>query len=87
MKMNLFVIPYSFKSMELTQEETLKLVSQIGFDGVEGGALTDEYLELLAKYNPVEAKKATAPSPKEDKPAKKPAAKKPAAKKATTKKA
>ena len=51
MKMNLFVIPYSFKSMELTQEETLKLVSQIGFDGVEGGALTDEYLELLAKYN------------------------------------
>ena len=43
--------------------------------------------KLLAKYNPVEAKKATAPSPKEDKPAKKPAAKKPAAKKATTKKA
>ena len=43
--------------------------------------------KLLAKYNPVEAKKATAPSPKEDKRAKKPAAKKPAAKKATTKKA
>ncbi|MBQ9641900.1 MAG: glycoside hydrolase family 57 protein [Bacteroidaceae bacterium] len=37
--------------------------------------------KLLAKYNPVEAKKATAPTPKEDKPAKKPAAKK------TTKKA
>ena len=51
MKLDLFVIPYSFKSMKLTEEETMKLVSQIGFDGVQGGTLTDEYLELLAKYN------------------------------------
>ena len=44
--------------------------------------------KLLAKYNPVEAKKATAPTPKEVGPAaKKPAAKKPAAKKAAPKKA
>ena len=44
--------------------------------------------KLLAKYNPVEAKKATAPTPKEVGPAaKKPAAKKPAAKKATKKEA
>mgnify|MGYP002622934864 CR=1 FL=1 len=42
--------------------------------------------KLLAKYNPVEAKKATAPTPKEVGPAaKKPAAKKPAAKKAAKK--
>jgi len=38
--------------------------------------------KLLAKYNPVEAKKATAPTPKEDKPAKKATKKAPAAKKA-----
>ena len=50
MKLNLFVIPYSFKSLNLNQEETMKMVAQIGFDGVEGGSLTDEYLELLAKY-------------------------------------
>ena len=50
MNLDLFVIPYSFKSMNLNQEEILKLAAQIGFDGVEGGTLTDEYLELLAKY-------------------------------------
>lgn len=44
--------------------------------------------KLLAKYNPVEAKKATAPTPKADAEEKKPAAKKPAAaKKAPAKKA
>ena len=50
MNLDLFVIPYSFKSMNLNQAEILKLAAQIGFDGVEGGTLTDEYLELLAKY-------------------------------------
>ncbi|MBO5998509.1 MAG: sugar phosphate isomerase/epimerase [Lachnospiraceae bacterium] len=50
MKLDLFVIPYSFKSLDLSQEEMLRLVKQIGFDGVEGGTLTDEYIELLDKY-------------------------------------
>lgn len=50
MKLDLFVIPYSFKSMKLEQEELLRLVREIGFDGVEGVTLTDEYVELLDKY-------------------------------------
>ena len=50
MKLDLYVIPYSFKPLHAEQEEILRLAAEIGFDGVEGGTLTDEYLELLAKY-------------------------------------
>ena len=50
MKLDLYVNNYSFKSMDLTQEEIFKLAKEIGFDGIEGGSLTDEYIGLLEKY-------------------------------------
>lgn len=49
--LSLFLIPYSLQSLNLTQEELFRLTSEIGYDGVQGGTLTDDYLELLAKYN------------------------------------
>lgn len=50
MKTNLYVIPYSLKSLNASQEETIRIAKEIGFDGVEGGMLTPDYLELLDKY-------------------------------------
>ena len=50
MATDLYVIPYSFKSLKLDTEPMMRLVKEIGFDGVEGGSLTPEYLELLDKY-------------------------------------
>ena len=50
MKLDLFVIPYSFKSMNLSTEAMMRAARDIGFDGIEGGTLTDEYLDLLTKY-------------------------------------
>ena len=47
----LYVIPYSFKSIPMSQEEQLATARKIGFDGLEGGTLTDEYIALLKKYD------------------------------------
>ena len=51
MSRDLYLMPFSFKSLSLKQEEMFRIVKEIGFDGVEVGILTDEYLELLNKYN------------------------------------
>lgn len=50
MKKELYLIPYSFKSVKMTREEQMKAAKEIGFDGLEGVRLDDEGVELLEKY-------------------------------------
>ena len=50
MSKDLYLIPYSLTSLQASQEQQLRIAKEIGFDGVEGGRLTPEYLELLDKY-------------------------------------
>lgn len=48
--MKLYLIPYSLKSIGPSQEDAIRIAKQLGFDGIEGGLLTEEYLELLDRY-------------------------------------
>ncbi|MBE6954860.1 MAG: sugar phosphate isomerase/epimerase [Ruminococcaceae bacterium] len=51
MATDLYLTAYSLKSINPSVEDGMRIAKEIGFDGMEGGSLTEEYLGLLEKYD------------------------------------
>lgn len=51
MDRKLYLAPYSYKSVKMSVEDQIATAARLGFNGLEGGELTDEYISLLKKYN------------------------------------